>query len=304
MASCMRARTSDPVAVPPGPRAWFRTRIVRQDLLWSFAWLAGMAALWAWTVLFLNRPALEQLQQAILHTLAGALLVAALSLLLAFTTAMGIALFQQRNRPVALTLTFILTLIRSIPQMIGLLVGYILLTIAIEHEVVQSQAMPILWMSVVLSVFLFPELTETIRERIAFYRQSDFYNAMLCSGIKDRRILAVEILWKNSRAHIIQKLVSIFGMAIFLQCSIDFIISVGLSTDVSLSNFPVTLGGLLATLDSKQDILAISMALQHPGYLSNLFFRHLQGISVAFSIVYTLVCAYKISNGIVQRYRL
>jgi hypothetical protein len=127
---------------------------------------------------------------------------------------------------------------------------------------------------------------------------------MLCSGISEQRIINVDILWKNSRAHILQKLVATFGMAVFLQCSVDFIISVGLSTDVSLSNFPATLGGLLATLDSKQDILAISMLFTDAGYIGNLFFRHLQGMSVAFLIIFTLICVFRTSNGLVKRYKL
>jgi hypothetical protein len=127
---------------------------------------------------------------------------------------------------------------------------------------------------------------------------------MLCSGVRESRIINFDILWKNSIAHIAQKLVSTFAMAIFLQCSIDFIISVGLSTDVSLTNFPVTLGGMLATMDSKQDILAISMLFEEIGYWPNLLFRHLQGVSAAFSLVFTLVCMYRVSNGLIRRHNL
>jgi hypothetical protein len=127
---------------------------------------------------------------------------------------------------------------------------------------------------------------------------------MLCCGIPESRIVNIEILWKNGLAHVLQKLIATFGMAIFLQCSIDFIVSVGLSREVALSNFPVTLGGLLATLDSKQDILAISTFLTNPGYIVRLATTHLQGISIAFMIVFTLLCVYKVSNGIVRRYRL
>ncbi|RMF56578.1 MAG: hypothetical protein D6748_13145, partial [Calditrichaeota bacterium] len=85
-------------------------------------------------------------------------------------------------------------------------------------------------------------------------------------------------------------------------CSIDFIISVGLSTEVSSVNLPVTLGSLLAKIDSKQDILAIGHTLMNPGYIGNLFFEHLQGITVAFLIVFSLICMYKISNGFAERY--
>jgi len=96
----------------------------------------------------------------------------------------------------------------------------------------------------------------------------------------------------------------LFGRAIFLICSIDFIISVGLSTEVSLSNLPVTLGSMLAKLDSKQDILVIGTAFTDPRIIGTLLFEHLQGISIAFLIVYTLMCVYRIANGLMERYRL
>jgi hypothetical protein len=99
-------------------------------------------------------------------------------------------------------------------------------------------------------------------------------------------------------------MVALFGSAIFLQCSIDFIISVGLSTDVNLSNVPLTLGSMLARMDSKQDILAISTVFGTPSYLPRLFTVHLQGISVASAIVFTLFSVYKVSNGIVKRLHL
>jgi hypothetical protein len=78
----------------------------------------------------------------------------------------------------------------------------------------------------------------------------------------------------------------------------------GLSTDVSSVNLPVTLGSLLARIDSKQDILAIGHTFTNPGYFPRLFFAHLQGITVAFLIVFTLLCIYKISNGFARRYEL
>jgi hypothetical protein len=93
-------------------------------------------------------------------------------------------------------------------------------------------------------------------------------------------------------------------MAVFLQCSVDFIISVGLSTDVSQVTLPITLGSMLARIDSKQDILAIGHALTHPSYAHNLVFGHLQGLTVAFVIVFTLVCIYHISNAFAERHRL
>ena len=95
-----------------------------------------------------------------------------------------------------------------------------------------------------------------------------------------------------------------FGYAVFLQCSVDFIISVGLSTDVNDTSLPTTLGSLLAKIDSKQDILAVGYTLTHPDYLGQLFFQHLQGLTIAGLIVFSLVSIYHIANGFAERHRL
>ncbi|HEX9615011.1 MAG TPA: hypothetical protein VGA55_05875, partial [Bacteroidota bacterium] len=159
----------------------------------------------------------------------------------------------------------------------------------------------LLWMSLSTSLFLFPEVSDLVDERIRHFKSLDFYAAMICCGIPRSRIVNVEILQKNSAPHLIHKVIALFGGALFLQTSVDFIVSVGLSTDVSLSNFPVTLGNLLARLDSKQDILAIGKTLTSPSYIEELFTRHLQGVSTAWTIVFSLVCARKAADGFVRR---
>jgi ABC-type dipeptide/oligopeptide/nickel transport system permease subunit len=275
------------------------------DRLWAGVWLAGIGALWLWDAVFLNRPAFLQLQRAFTNTMIGAGLAVALTLLLGWSIGLALDTLERRgSRLPFLLLTFSLNLIRSLPQIVGILAGYMILTVFIQQDILRSSYLQLVWTALLISLFTSLELADVIRERIDHFRRSDFFNAMLCCGIAERRIINIDVLWRNSLAHIVQKLIATFGMAIFLQCSIDFIISVGLSTDVSLSNFPPTLGSLLATFDSKQDILAISVAIAQPDYVGHLFVRHLQGISVAFLIVFTLVCVYKISNGIVRRYRL
>ncbi|MBP1656183.1 MAG: Binding-protein-dependent transport system inner rane component [Bacteroidetes bacterium] len=289
---------------------WLLVRLTRlvtdsPDRLWAGLWILGIGALWAWDAAFLNRPAYLRLQAAFVNTMAGATLTVLFTLVLGWSAGLVLdSLSRRSSRIPYLLLTFTLSLIRSLPQIVGILIGYVLLTIFIERDIVRSTYLHLIWTALLISVFTFLELTDLLRERIDQYRKTDFFNAMLCCGIPERRIINVDVLWKNSLAHIFQKLIATFGMAIFLQCSIDFIISVGLSMDVSLSNFSPTLGSLLASLDSKQDILAIGVALGRPGYAGELLFRHLQGISVAFLIVFSLVCMYKISNGIVRRYRL
>jgi hypothetical protein len=57
-------------------------------------------------------------------------------------------------------------------------------------------------------------------------------------------------------------------------------------------------------MDSKQDILAVGTILTDPGYAPQLFFRHLQGISVAFALTFTLLCIHQVTAGFVRRRRL
>ena len=277
----------------------------RKHVHWALFWIGGIALLWGWDLLFLNRPAFEQVRMALLNSLLGGALVVTFSMVLGWGTALLVYFLDQRGKHMAhLVLTFVFNLVRSVPQIVGILLGYVLLTTLIVHDVLRAPFLQLLSMSLVVSLFVFLEVADLIRERIEHYRSLDFVDAMLCCGIKEHRIINVEILRKNSLAHLVHKAVAVFGMAIFLQCSIDFIISVGLSTEVSSANFPVTLGSLLARMDSKQDILAISIAFSHASYLGTLFTRHLQGLNVAGIIVFTLVCMYNIANGLVRRYHL
>ena len=271
------------------------------DRIWTIVWLSGTGLLWIWNYFFLNAPARIQVETAFFNTL----LISAI--VIAFTVIFGLMfiIIQQFLRPAFQVFgRFILNLIRSIPQIVGILMGYVLLTLSIQNEVIQDQLIIIISMGLILSLFIFPELSDLFTERIAYYKKTDFYNAMIVCGINRSHIIFREILFRNSLSHITNKLISIFGMAIFLQCSIDFIISVGLSTEISSVNFPVSLGSLLAKIDSKQDILAIGYAITHWSHINNLFFEHLQGLSVAFLIVFTLLCFYHISNGYARRKKI
>jgi ABC-type dipeptide/oligopeptide/nickel transport system permease subunit len=276
----------------------------QKDRLWLFIWLAGLACLGLWDAVFLNQPAFALLRTAFFNTLIAGLLVVAFSLIAGWSTGVVSYFLETRRRVLSVSFTFLLNVIRSVPQIVGILIGYVILTILIEQEMLRGQFAQLVWMAFAISVFVFLEVVDVIKERIAYYNKLDFFQAMLCCGIKEGRIVNREILWKNSRAHLLHKLVSIFGIAVFLQCSIDFIISVGLSTDVSLSNFPVTLGSLLAKMDSKQDVLAVGSVFSSLSNATSLLFQHLQGISVAGTIVFTLFCVYKIANGLVKRHNL
>jgi len=278
--------------------------VARQDILWFCIWVGGLVALGVWDAIFLNRPAFLLVQTAFVNTLLACSLVLLLTLLLGWSTGILLHFLETRHRTAYLATTFCLNVLRSVPQIVGTLIGYVILTFFLEHEVLESRPAQLAWMAFVITLLVFQEVADLVRERIGHYSKLEFFHAMLSCGIREGRIINREILWKNSRAHLLNKLISIFATAVFLQCSIDFIVSVGLSTDVSLSNFPVTLGSLLAKLDSKQDILAVGAILWDISAAPSLLFEHLQGVSTACIIVFTLFCMYRISHGLVRHHRL
>jgi ABC-type dipeptide/oligopeptide/nickel transport system permease subunit len=276
-----------------------------KDFRWVAIWLLSIIAAGVWDLFFLNRPALARVASGFCNTLFIALLVVIFTLLLGWAVTLVLHFFESRTvRAPYYIATFLLNLIRSIPQIIGILFAYVGVTLLIQDSIVTSPVLIFLIMAISISIFIMPEVSDLMRDRIDHFKKLDFYNAMRVCGIPDRRIVNFNILWKNSRLHILNKLIAVFGYAVFLQCSVDFIISVGLSTDVSEVALPVTLGGLLASIDSKQDILAVGYTLTHPGYAGNLLFEHLQGLTVAFLIVFSLFCIYNIANGWSERNRL
>lgn len=280
-----------------------RTR--HKDTRWLLIWIAGNTAIWVWDLLFLNRPALAKVANGFSNTFIVAILVVAFTLLLGWSaTLMLHSLKQRSNQGLYLVATFLLNLIRSVPQIVGILFAYVGISLLVQEGIVTSKPLLFAIMALCMSVFIFLELVDLMRDRIEHFMKLDFYSAMRVCGIPERRIVNFDILWKNSRLHIQNKLIAVFGYAVFLQCSVDFIISVGLSTDVNDTALPTTLGSLLAKIDSKQDILAVGYTLTHPDYIGHLFFQHLQGLTVATLIVFTLVSIYHIANGYAERHRL
>lgn len=276
----------------------------QKDKLWALIWFSGLLVLWIWDLLFLNAPALSKFISAFFNTFLIGFLVIIISLILGWLSAMAGHYAQWRLKGwLSLPFDLILNLFRSIPQILGILFGYVFITRILEESSLGAFSV-ILLISLVISLFVFLEINDLMIERISHFQKTDFYNAMRVCGIPEFRIINFDILFKNSWIHIYNKMIAVFGMTIFLICSVDFIISVGLSLDVSSVNLPATLGSMLAQIDSKQDILAIGTTLTDPLYLPNLFFTHLQGVSVAFVIVFSLLCIFKISDGFARRYHI
>jgi hypothetical protein len=276
-----------------------------KDKSWTLFWLCSILLLWLWDSIFLNAPALAQIEFAFFNTLLVAALVIIFAMIFAWLVTLALHYTAQRRlRFVHISLTFLINSIRSIPQIIGILLGYIILTGFIEQGKITSTFTIILLMALIISLFVFYEIVDMLQERIAYFMTRDYYDAMRVCGIKESRIINYEIILKNSLAHLLNKLISIFGITIFLQCSVDFIISIGLTQQASSVNFPYTLGSLLAKIDSKQDILAIGYTLTNPKYVTHLFFQHLQGITIAIIIIFTLICIYQIANNYAERKQL
>ncbi|MGD9489903.1 MAG: hypothetical protein AB7W47_17920 [Calditrichaceae bacterium] len=285
--------------------ARFKEFYQQKDYLWALIWGAGILMIWGWDLLYLNEPARRQIEEGFFNTFIIAFMVIVFSALLSWGVTLALYFLEDKIKNIPYSgLNFILNLIRSVPQIIGILLGYLLITYLMATGSLSDTFSTIILTAFVISLFVFLELVDLMRERIAYFKKSDFFNAMRVCGIPEPRIINRDILWKNSWVHLFNKMISIFGITVFLLCSIDFIVSVGLTTDVSTVNFPVTLGSLLAKIDSKQDILAIGNTIGNIGYISNIFFKHLQGITIAFVIVFSLLSIYKISNGFARRYHL
>lgn len=276
-----------------------------KDKLWTTIWIMGIAILAIWDLFFLNRPAYTKVITGFVNTISIATLVVIVTLFIGWSTTLALHYTaRSTNRIVFFLLMFFVNIIRSVPQIVGILFSYIGIAALINLGILKNSITVFTAMAFCMSLFIMVEIIDLMRERIDHFQKLDFYNAMRVCGISENRVINFHILWKNSRLHIFNKLISIFGSAVFLQCSVDFIISVGLSTNVNAVMLPTTLGSLLAKMDSKQDILAIGTTLTNPSYIPNLFTTHLQGISISFIIVFTLYCIYAISNGYAERHRL
>jgi len=276
-----------------------------RDKRWLAIYVIGIIVVIIWDLLFLNKPAQRLVATAFVNTAFVASLTVAFTLVIAwFVTLMLHSLDMHKHKTGYMILQFLLNMIRSIPQIVGILFGYIGVSLCVESGTLRSNVVVFILLALSISLFVFIEFVDLMRDRISHFRKLDFYSAMRVCGISELRIVNIDILWKNSRIHILNKLISVFGAAIFLQCSVDFIISVGLSTDVNSSTLPATMGSMLANIDSKQDVLAIGSALTHPAYMGSLFFEHLQGLNIAFLIVFTLLSIYHIANGYAERHRL
>ncbi len=84
--------------------------------------MTGIVMLWVWNRIFLNGPAFEQIQSAFIHTCLIAVLVIVFCCILGWGAAVGLYVLERSQKQgLSLFLTFLLNVIRSIPQIIGVL---------------------------------------------------------------------------------------------------------------------------------------------------------------------------------------
>src|SRR5512145_2639077 len=123
------------------------TIFARQDILWFSIWIGGLVALGIWDALFLNRPAFLLVQTAFANTLLACSLVLVLSLMLGWSTGILLHFLETRHHSLYLVTTFGLNFLRSIPQIVGALIGYVTLTFFLAHDILQSQTSQLAWMA-------------------------------------------------------------------------------------------------------------------------------------------------------------
>ena len=128
----------------------------RGDTRWMAVWLAGLAVVGIWDVLFLNRPALALVVEGFLNTVQIALMVLVFTLIYGWVATICLHFFHvRRHRLALLATTFMLNIIRSIPQIVGVLVGYVIIAGLIGNEVLTSNAVIFPLMAAIMSLFIF-----------------------------------------------------------------------------------------------------------------------------------------------------
>ena len=119
-------------------RVWFLEVYRRKDILWLLIWIGGMMLLWLWDVVFLNEPALERIQTAFLNSLLTGSIVVVFSLILGWFAGVGMHLLERSHwRKVLGIAKLAVNVLRSIPQIIAVLIGYVVLTVFLHEEIIR-----------------------------------------------------------------------------------------------------------------------------------------------------------------------
>ena len=105
----------------------------KTDILWFVAWIGGLAALWIWDAIFLNAPAFEKIQAAFLNSLSTGVMVVVMALVAGWLAGVGLHLLERSESTTLYGLaSFATDILRSIPQIILVLAGYVVLTLLLH----------------------------------------------------------------------------------------------------------------------------------------------------------------------------
>ena len=264
---------------------------------WIFFFIISVSIIFTWNSAYLNDRSFYLIRTAYFNSLVIAFCSIVLVLLLTWFLSV-IAITGERIKRFVY---FFMNQGILIPQVLIVLFGQAFLNKLILSGFINSAFEYILFSSMILSIALFSETLTFFNNRIELLKERGFYEAMTSLKISKWRIVHFDILWDNSRKIIITKAVALFATVFFLQVIVDFIISVGLSRDLNQFNFPPSLGTVLADTTSKEDLLYVQHIFKNPGLIKNLFFRHLQGISIVAMFFVTLLSLVKYSSEKLSR---
>ena len=103
-----------------------------KDARWLLFWVLGSGLVWIWDILYLNKPALIKVAEGFANTFIIALLVVGFTLALGWMATLLLHSLKERsNKAAYLIVTFFLNLIRSVPQIVGILFAYVGVTILV-----------------------------------------------------------------------------------------------------------------------------------------------------------------------------
>lgn len=227
--------------------------------------------------------------------LLSAIAITAVSVLLALILVFGLAVALLVVNEQFGGVRRLILLIPLLPQIVWLMIGYSFVNSWIVGQGI-SDSVTIFLSASLFAFVLLPEVFQFLEERLAHEKEHGAFFPLQTHGVSLPQLVIREVLWRQNRAHVLLKMCALVGSVFFLQISIEFIISVGLSETIGVINFPLSLGQLLTQIGSKQDLLAVGYALFSPSYGPTLLTQHLFGLSVAISILLGMIGAFKLSS--------
>jgi hypothetical protein len=264
---------------------------------WIFFFLISITVIFIWDKIYLNERSFTLVFNAYLNSI----LIAVLAIIIVISASWLLSLLSSINNVLKQIVYFFMNQGILIPQVLIVLFGQTILNILIVSGHLNNSIEYMIYSSIILSFSLLSESLTFFINRIELLKERGFYESMTSLNIRKWRIVHFDILWDNSRKIIITKAVSLFATVFFIQVIVDFIISVGLSRDLSQFNFPPSLGTVLADTTSKEDLLYVQHIIKNPSLIKNLFYRHLQGISLVAMLFVTLLSMVKYSSEQLMR---